>query len=142
MSAFICAEKTFSDIYSGMRLYGNSPIWSDAGIAHTFKLISEGRKPEELIDILYRLNTRAVNQRYGEEKPEELTAKELNNLCAFNPHVSKAQFLKSLECLSYQMAEGDVPETKFYKQVDKLICAVALSIVHTSKEYEAAKWDN
>jgi hypothetical protein len=141
MSAFICGPKTFSDIYSGLAIYGSSPLRSYDGVASTTEKVLEGKQTEEFIEILYRLNVRAVNQRYIENTPEHLTRETLKTLCGFNPHVSIYQFLKSLECLHYQMCEGEVPATKPYEQIQDLINSVSRSIAHNCEEYERATWD-
>lgn len=140
MSAFICDHKTFSNIYSGLTIYGKSNSLDYDSVKRGAEEALGGRSEGEFINILYYLNIRAVNQRYGEEMPEQVSAAELNKMCRFNPHIRIYQFLKSLECLRYQMCEGDVPKTPTYKSLGKLIDAVCYSIAHSAPEYDAAKW--
>lgn len=135
MSAFICEEKTFKEIYSGMKIFKN-----DAYIKYDIEKFLGGRQIEELIDILFRLNVRAVNQRYREDTPEATTKERLKGMCRIDINVNVYQFLKSLECLHYQMAEGEVPATKEYQMLEELIKDVCVSLVHRSAEYERANW--
>lgn len=142
MSAFICSNETYSRIYSGIKVFGLSNLSEFSDISFTLKNhVLEGRTPEEFIDILYRLNVRAVNERYEESAAEELDKKMLQSLCVLGYNISISQWLKSLKCLRYQMSEGDVPSTKFYSQVEKLINAICEHIVTSTKEYEAAVWE-
>lgn len=135
MSAFIVADKTMGDIYSGLRMYGN-----DAVLRYDIKKFLGGRQIEEVVDILFRLNIRAVNQRYGDERAENMTRAELKVMCKVDLNVSVYQFLKSLECLHYQMAEGDVPNTKEYQMLGTLINDICVAMVHKSADYEKAEW--
>lgn len=141
MSAFVVNQKTFSEIYSGLKLWEDSKNGNNYLIASGIKKLLEGKQAEEIIDVLYRLNIRAVNQRYNDEAEENTTREELKKMCEFNPHISRHQFLKSLECLHYQMSEGEVPETKSYKLVEQLISNICIAIAHSSDDYEQAHWD-
>lgn len=144
MSAFICADSTFATIYSGLKVYGTSNLWQFSSIRHTVDRMLETtkiKKIETIIDELYTLNARAVSQRYKENNAEMVTGSALLKKTAFNPNVSLYQFLKSLECLHYQMSEGDIPQQMLYKELEKIINAVCSSIAHQAKEYEMAHWD-
>ena len=138
MSAFVCGQQTYNEIYAGL----NAPnIYTKRAI----NTLTGGRDMSEVIDILYRLNIRAVNQRYEsnpthEQSIEHTGKRLLAKLCKLID-VSQTQFLKSLECLRYQMTEGNVPETKEYKQLGEIIDAVKTSIIKEIPEYAAAHWD-
>ena len=56
---------------------------------------------------------------------------------------SRIQAAKSLDCLSYQCCEGEIPETSaLYKTIDKVRNSICRSIVSNLKEYDTAKWDD
>jgi hypothetical protein len=126
MSAFVCQPETFSTIYSGMKVYGSSQSIN----FYAVKKITERMTvdtAEHLIKRLYSLNVQAVNQRYGEYRVDWMGDTAFRIYRAFNPSVSKYQFLKSLECLHYQMCEGDIPQTREYKALGELIDAMGQS---------------
>ena len=50
------------------------------------------------------------------------------------------QVYKSMGCLIYQCSEGDVPEHKLYKALDKAHDILAHTIVSKLEAYEMAKW--
>ena len=50
------------------------------------------------------------------------------------------QLLKSLNCYIYQCSEGNVPDSKLYKGIDKLIDRLAMFIATHQPEYEEAEW--
>jgi hypothetical protein len=106
---------------------------------HGIKNFLGGRPADEMIDILYRLNVRAVNERYGDTTDETTTKAMIKESCVLKD-VSVFQFLKSLECLHYQMSEGDVPKTKEYKLVEGLIESVKTAVINRIPEYNAANW--
>ena len=138
MSAFICGTKTFNAIYSGLKVYGQS----DTNEMHfAINRVLGGKPVEDFIDIMYRLNVRAVNQRYNDNTQEDGGTVLVKELCRIDTDITRGRFLKALECLSYQMSEGDVPETREYKLVDKLIHAVTRDMAHSMEEYESAEWD-
>jgi hypothetical protein len=140
MSAFVCGPETFSTIYSGLKVYGSSQATLNF---YMLKKITERMTVdtlEHLIERLYSLNVQAVNQRYGEHAVDWMGSTAFQSYRVFNPSVSVYQFLKSLECLHYQLCEGDIPKTEEYKVLGALIDAVAMAIVHSSPEYAAANW--
>jgi hypothetical protein len=141
MSAFICSEKTLSECYSGLVKYQKESVGQYEGMGRAIQKFLDGRSEDEMLDILYRLNVRAVNQKYGDKTEEAPTKEMLAEMCRLSLDVPAHQFLKSLECLHYQMAEGDIPETKEYKAMEKLIEAVCRAIAHGSKVYAEAHWD-
>lgn len=149
MSAFICNSKTYSDIYSGLRVYGQGDKYP-AIEQKVSDITSEIRTNEikggdpdmyaTLIHNWYIKNVEAVNQRYGDNTPTELTDNERQEMREFNPFINIYQFLKSLDCLHYQMCEGDIPETQEYKDIDELRKAIYRHLVCGRKEYDEASW--
>lgn len=141
MSAFICSSKTFQEIYTGLEMARTSHCLTYNVLRNEINRALGGKTVKEYIDILYRLNVKAVNQRYNEKTIESIPATDLDTIATIDKNVSMAQFLKSCECLHYQMSEGDIPEKKEYKQLEKIIDAISYTIAHTQTEYENAHWD-
>ncbi len=146
MSAFICNNQTYANIYSGMQVFYH-PSYSNTQRA-IGELLDSVSTPFLDIDhhatalaALYAVNVEAINLRYNENNPTAITNEELKEMCHLQPALSPYQFVKSLECLHYQMCEGNIPETsKLYPLIGKLISAVCTDIAHTSKLYSEAKW--
>ena len=53
---------------------------------------------------------------------------------------SNIQVLKSMRCLSYQCAEGNIPDMQLYKMLDELIELLKNFIIDSLSEYEKAEW--
>ena len=148
MSSFICNQKTFNNIYSGLQVYGLSNLYQYDTINRATQkaLDNTGQSTiEQLTTHLHRLNVQAVTQRYPNIKENELPGPidnpdQLKPL-QLNPGISIYTWSKALSCLSYQMAEGNIPNTQGYKQLEAIIQATHYSIVTNTPEYEAAPWD-
>src|SRR3990167_4628511 len=125
MSAFICDPKTFSNVYSGLRIYGTSNLHHYSTIKRAMTPLLGIRTLDECVAKLYELNVMAVNQRYGDKTALIQDDSYLKHFSYLDPHISLFQFLKSLDCLSYQMAEGNIPETPEYQALENLIKAVS-----------------
>jgi hypothetical protein len=54
---------------------------------------------------------------------------------------STIQAYKSLQCLSYQCCEGNVPDNPLYKLLEEIENAMARQIVSDLAEYDKAEWD-
>jgi hypothetical protein len=144
MSAFQMDKQFFnrlaSELFAHATLEHSKLNWS---VKHNLDLrtgdfdVTENRI-RTFVQRLYAANIEAVNQRYseGSEVPT-LSFTPASGL----PKWSDEQLFKHLECLSYQCAEGDVPETEIYAQLEALIGAIARSIVGSSEKYKASKWD-
>jgi len=146
MSAFICKEKTFGTIYSGLRAFNNGRYPSTKYAIAVLLDYVQTLNPEvdtyrSAVAHFYNLNVRAVNQRYCETISEKVADEDLTKFTLFDLNVSRIAFFKSLECLQYQMSEGDIPNQKAYSLIEKLISAIAEDFVHSSKEYEMEDWD-
>ena len=55
--------------------------------------------------------------------------------------MDKIQLVKALQCLHYQCSEGNVPETKGYKELENVIREVVMSIIYSMPEYDQAEWE-
>ncbi len=91
------------------------------------------KRPEQLGQKLWNMNCKAVDQRYDESNPVELY-RHRYELC------DKMQAYKSMRCLLYQCAEGNVPETALYKDLERYTFGLADSIISYLAEYRMAEW--
>lgn len=128
MSAFIVTNSTIDQIISFCANRENQnhikmPCLLDS---------AKGRNlfGQKLLD----MNITAVNVRYP-ETPSKCQRYRFSENTA-----SPVQTLKSLQCLLYQCAEGDTPETDLYKKMDSLAGKIAMFIVTQSPEYQAVTW--
>ena len=88
---------------------------------------------------LFALNKRGVECRYGNGEAKKFRPLDYQYRRTIPP--GAVQAFKSLSCLLYQCSEGNVPETKLYKLLDRIKGYIAEDIVHNLKEYDLAKWD-
>lgn len=85
--------------------------------------------------LLWAMNRDAVAQRYAEEEEPAETFR-------FRRHVyTPAETLKAAHCLRYQCAEGTVPESALYRQLDRLCNGLDSIELRRTAEYEDAPWD-
>ena len=113
MSSFIVNDKTINRILTFMNRWdfaGNSKekfsFWKLSG-----EYNSEEEREEELSRIgliLKDLNARAVFQRYAEKEQKQEFKYKIETCNIF-------QAYQHIRCLTYQMAEGDIPKTDLYK---------------------------
>lgn len=144
MSAFLCNKETFEKVYSGLIVYGESRqaeylrnAVRYATLPHQYE---EGGGCISYVRALYAANVEAVGQRYNDETRNEPGAKRIPFTVGFDPHVDLYAWIKALECLLYQMSEGDVPESDTYKSLKSIINASYKEAVHMHDRYEAAEW--
>jgi hypothetical protein len=122
MSAFIVSKETINCVASA---------W-----------YQENRPCEQLDQIgqrLWKLNERAVNIRYPAGAHEESALPEFR----YRPKNYKlVQQFKSVQCLRYQCAEGDIPDTSpLFGEMTDLMNTLARKIVDGLPEYDSAAWD-
>jgi len=85
--------------------------------------------------LLVDLNRESVNQRYNEkEKPFKFVFSDVKCLSIF-------QFLKSVECLTYQSCEGNCDKTELYKFLEEIENHLRNDIIQEIEEYKEAKWE-
>ncbi len=89
----------------------------------------------EAVNTLRNANYKAVDARYNES-----TAPEILGFSTTSAAWSDVQLFKNLQCLHYQMSEGDVFESEIYNRLDTLIKELALCIVGNTAEYDEAQW--
>lgn len=130
MSAFIVGTETMNRVVSFLL----NNVESFAGVP-TFTTGSPEGIGSAIGQLLYRLNTDAVNQRYGEreESPGPRYAFKMVS-------VTDIQAYKSIGCLMYQCSEGDVPERPLFRQLSEVHGELAHRIVGKLEAYDRAEW--
>lgn len=133
----ICAKGTYVQII---------PVFAgiDTSLVGAHKAI--GRR-------LFTLNVEAVQQRYPDtlDNPSNMPGPHGAAALPFNyrysgnkaapSHRDLIHGVKSLVCLSYQCAEGDVPDkANLYAELEAAIGTVSCVIVKQLPEYEKAPW--
>jgi hypothetical protein len=129
MSAFIVEDATISKIVTFINGWCDADWYRSsfekAGVDH--------HDPEAFGTALAQMNQDAVCQRYQDE-PAELTYR-------YQPVLaSKVAVYKAIQCLSYQCAEGNVPERPLYQLLEKLEACLAGDIIRELPEYDKAVW--
>ena len=132
MSAYICENKTYDRIYSGLLNWDRIMQGSGEYPLTEFK---QGKTIDDKLNQLYILNQSAVNQRYDNIEYTKDYPK-----YKYIPDINIYQFLKSIRCLLYQLCEGDIPKTKEYQKLEKLCDVIAYEIVSRVPEYDSADW--
>ena len=129
MSAWIVEKETIDRVVEGIA----SDTWNGQIFMGIDTQTDEGKS--QIGKLLWNANHRAVNQRYGENNragPYRFTYRVKNN--------SPVQLCKAVCCLRYQMSEGNVPDSKIYKELSKQIEIQQSAIVSALPEYAAADW--
>jgi hypothetical protein len=135
MSAFICTSDVYKNIFSGFLAYRFD-------YKRCNDLVNKYGDITKVLKKFYAYNVRGVNARYGEKTPLQMPKELLDESTVYIEPISRAQFLKSLQCVHYQMAEGNIPMLKFYKEVAALIDEISRPRpkIMESSEYKEAKW--
>jgi hypothetical protein len=145
MSAFIGSPRLYARIYAGISADGR--LDQRQATRQLAAAAAEWRRPEDGDDMrpaimrgLYELNAKAVNHRYDEDRDGELPPR--YELALVQRWIAPPDYLKALQCLHYQMSEGEeIPAHPLYKAVECAIATLAQHIVARSPEYAAADWD-
>ena len=137
MSAYIVSKATIDRIVT--RIHGAHGIYS---IERSYPAIYQAYKGDcnRLGQNLWKLNVKAVNQRYNENNPVEIYQYAFDRNCAGGKRKQQVRVFKSLRCFLYQCSEGDVPETPLFQELDRYCSALAADIVAELPEYEDAAW--
>jgi hypothetical protein len=144
MSAFVMGEKFFdqlaAELFAHASLKHSKLNWP---VTHCLELRGDEhahveRKIREFVQSCFALNVAAVNCRYGENEPTPtIKFTEANGVTQW----SDVQLFKYLECLSYQCAEDVAEISTAYEKLERLIGAIARTIVGASDGYDVARWD-
>jgi hypothetical protein len=134
MSSFLVSKETINNIVTGL----TSKTWTDCIMwDYPFKdVINEDEDFNKLGKELIKLNLLALGKRYGDELNEE----EINNYEFNFKDSSKIQFIKNLQCFLYQCSEGDIINTKLFKDLRKVEIALINDYINDLEEYKTAKW--
>ena len=149
MSAYIVNDSIIDQVLAAIQELDSGHVF----IGNQTKRLSDYPKIERdgilqsIADDLLKMNTQAVNSRYGERTKIRKPIKPPNvlnvaSLDCFRPYplAELVGRYKAITCLLYQCAEGKYPETRLYKQLDRLAGEYAAMIVHRMPEYNAASW--
>lgn len=153
MSAFVVEHKTINRIVSELRTqarrgghwertYLVGPVLKAAELDNLADHNENGAETWQALGMaLLVANVDAVMQRYEGSAPDNLPGRMDETLLSYRFRIEDASLLtayKSLRCLHYQMAEGDVPERPLYKALETLSGQWAHKIVQDLPEYDAA----
>lgn len=128
MSAFIVKCQTIDRILSFL-FFSSKSLYLAEDYTNEEKLTKIGRE-------LLKMNIKAVNYRYSEKK--EFSYAEKYSV-TISP-VSVFQALKSLKCLLYQCAEGNIPNTKLYREFREMEKRISDFIIYKLPDFEKAEW--
>lgn len=131
MSAFVVGDDTMHRVVWAIHYDIHEARWGY--LFDTIKINNEDDL-NKLGQMLYDMNTNAVNQRYREsDDPPVYRWKPSHDS-------SVIQNLKSMRCLSYQCCEGNVPETRLYAALEQAINTLCWKIINDLTEYKEAEW--
>ena len=129
MSAFKCSDKHMQYI---------------ANALYSWEMLEHGSRDEESVKNMVNrwidLNIQALQERYGDSKEMYKDSKYIEKINVVLD-MDKIQLVKALQCLHYQCSEGNVPETKGYKELENVIREVVMSIIYSMPEYDEAEWE-
>ena len=150
MSAFVVEHKAINRIVSKLKMQvQRGGLWEEqyvlAPILQAAEVARDGEDTWQNLGMaLLAANVDAVQQRYPDDLPDNLPGTIGETLLNYRYRyemTSRVQALKSLSCLHYQMAEGDVPERAIYKVLQDLKGQWAMQIVQDLPEYESAVYN-
>ena len=113
-------------------------------VCNSLKLIKDEAilTPKILFKKLNTLNRFAISERY-EDQPlndkmsYEFNSKKYDEICS---KTNKYQNFKSLQCFTYQCAEGEAFKSDLYKKLREFETSLAIQITSSSKKYEQSIW--
>jgi hypothetical protein len=137
MSSFIVEPKTINRIVTWL----DRTAHGDSALSSSVQLLCEVEgigleTPGDLnalANALLLLNSIATDTRYHNHQVVPVVAYS-------GETISDIQVLKSLHCLRYQCAEGNVPRMRFYRFLNRLIRTLERHIIDQLPEYKAAEW--
>ena len=141
MSAFIIENESLNNIVNSFFWRRNNEHLRDK-LRRDFNINLSCNNDKELNkelsnfgQLLANLNNNSVNSRYSElNEPIEFKLLEKEK-------VSIYQFLKSVECYTYQSCKGDCMEKPLYKFMIELEESLRHEIINEIEEYKNAKWE-
>ena len=139
MSAFMVEDKTINRVTSTL-YHDREAAWTQKQLFETCGIPTDGgrdRCAAQLGQLMFALNIRGVNARYGSDQAKEFRPLDY----AYHYEMTtRMQALKSLRCWLYQCTEGDTDQQELYKIMDNYSHSLALSIINELPEYDQADW--
>ena len=134
MSAFIVSRETMHRCVAAIEQSSERPLSGPLGHLPDAKAMSAlGRR-------LFEMNAAAFAARYR-ESPIEHVGPAPTDYCWRRRPVSPLAGFYALDCLLYQCAEGEVPQTALYQAVERVRDALARLIAHNLASKEKLPWD-
>lgn len=132
MSAYVCEDRTYNRIASGLcsLLLDRGCAWMPEDLDYDL--------PNEighLVQDMWTMNVDAVCSRYEDEASDNYERPAYEYV-----YCSRIQLLKALRCYLYQCSEGSVPGRTLYQVLNELSHNLALEIVSELPEYAQADW--
>lgn len=91
---------------------------------------------EKLVLELRKMNIKAMNERY---ENFSLSSDLLPSPSYESTNIY--QIIKSLDCFCYQCCEGDIPQSKLYKLLERTSTSLCKQLIRESEQYRNEKWD-
>lgn len=133
MSAFLVSDMTINHCLMAVAKAMTYEMVGDVFVSSCF--LETQTDLNALGAAMLNMNQRALSARYGGEPDESHFRFALPKL-----PISDLQLFKSLECLLYQCAEGDVPEEPLFEALKDAHGKLGKGIIHALPEWDAAKW--
>jgi hypothetical protein len=142
MSAFFCSDAVFDKAVTAILMYVDKfdGIRTDRRTDIRDALPNEAQcRAGSLIGRrLKRLNRDAMEERYPGE--HGVTKDDLHYQFQNYAYATPLELLRALDCLLYQCCEGKVPDSRRYKEIDRAMGTIAMSIVGQMPAYKRAPW--
>lgn len=138
MSAFIVKDETINKIVTFLQRKAHSnTYWPSDLIKHAGYNLQEQKEAMRLATEMFQLNVHTVEERYPNVDPSDF--RDLN----FQFKIVSCPMMhayKALECWRYQCNEGTVPQSFLYTLMDRVMFAMAHTMVTNMPEYANAPW--
>lgn len=134
MSSYVVSDATIDVVLSLLDTRGAEPI---IRALHPFTLPDDPRDARDRLGAeILTLNDEAAGLSIGEPPAPEQHAD-----YRFRQETRPlAWTLKQLDCLIYQLSEGDIPERPLFKALERIRREIADRILTANPEYAASPW--
>ena len=140
MSSFIVNDKTINRILSFLAMWNfGENVKLKQKLKNLSLFIETNKDLQEFGQDLKKLNYEAVKQRYEKLSKEEV--ERVDNFKFKDEKCDIYQAYQHLRCLTYQMAEGDIPETDLYKVMQEVELQLERSIALITIEKLSLEWE-
>lgn len=132
MSAFVLETKIIRRIVTYLNRHHRDFVHITNELGYD---LQEFKDLKRLTNDLHAMNCAAVSDRYSEAcEPVEV------DFDYYFGDTSQFQVLKSMECLLYNCAEGEVTEKPLFKGLERMISALRHDIISNLMGYKLASW--